>query len=255
MQNSLLVGLSRQVALGRELDVVANNIANLNTTGFKSDGSVFEEFLSPGARAGNLTGADSRISFVRDRATWHDLSQGAVQLTGNPLDVAIEGNGFLVVQTPRGERYTRKGALQIGPTGEFGNSEGYKVQGDGGAIQFQPSDRDIAISKDGSISVREGASAKTSSLRGKIRLVSFEKAQQLQKDGGGTFAAPNKITPQTDIKSRFVQGAIEKSNVNGVIEMTRMIEVTRSYTQVAAMLQQQGDMRRNAIEKLAEVPA
>ena len=133
-------------------------------------------------------------------------------------------------------------------------SEGYKVQGDGGAIQFQATDRDIVIAKDGTISVREGSTAKTSSLRGKLRLMSFERPQQLQKDGSGTFAAPNRITPQTDIKSRVVQGAIEKSNVNGVLEMTRMIEVTRSYTQVASMLQQQADMQRSAIEKLAEVP-
>ena len=127
MQNSLLVGLSRQVALGRELDVVANNIANLNTTGFKGDGAVFEEFLSPTARAGQLSGADARVSFVQDRATWHDLSQGAVQQTGNTLDVAIDGQGFLAVQTPRGERYTRNGAMQVNATGQLVTSEGYQV--------------------------------------------------------------------------------------------------------------------------------
>ncbi len=255
MQNALLIGLSRQVTLSRELDVIANNIANLNTTGFKGDGAVFEEFLSPTARAGQLSGANNRVSFVRDRATWHDLSQGTVQQTGNPLDVAIEGRGFMVVQTPRGERYTRNGAMQVNATGELVTSEGHKVLGDGGQIQLQPTDRDIVITKDGSITVREGSSAKTSSLRGKLRLVDFERATQLQKDGSGTFMAPAGVSPQADIKSRFVQGAIEKSNVRGVIEMTRMIEVTRSYTQVATMLQQQGDMRRSAIEKLAEVPA
>lgn len=254
MENALLVGLSRQVALARELDVVANNIANLNTTGFKGDGAVFEEFLSPTARAAQLSGADSRVSFVHDRATWHDLSQGAVQQTGSPLDVAIDGQGFLVVQTPRGERYTRNGALQLNATGELVTSEGYKVLGDGGPIQFQPADRNIAISKDGTISASEGASAKESSLRGKLRLVAFERASQLQKDGAGTFMPPAGVSPQADTKSQLLQGAIEKSNVRGVIEMTRMIEITRSYTQVAAILQQQSDLRRTAIEKLAEVP-
>ncbi len=76
MENALLIGLSRQIALARELDVVANNIANLNTTGYKADGSVFEEFLMPGARADSFRGADRRLSFVHDRATWHDFSQG-----------------------------------------------------------------------------------------------------------------------------------------------------------------------------------
>jgi flagellar basal-body rod protein FlgF len=99
MQNAILVGLSRQVALGRELDVVANNIANINTTGYKADGSLFEEFLNSAARADQGGG---RVSFVRDRGTWHDLSAGPIEKTGNPLDVAVDGKGFLVVQTARG---------------------------------------------------------------------------------------------------------------------------------------------------------
>ena len=254
MQNALLIGLSRQVALGRELDVVANNIANLNTTGFKGDGAVFEEFIGPTARANGASSADSRVSFVRDRATWIDMSQGSIERTGNSLDVAIDGRGFLAVQTPRGERYTRNGALQLNANGELVTSEGYQVLGDSGPITLQPKDRDIAISQDGTISVREGNNAKTESQRGKLRLVDFDRPGQLQKDGGGTFSAPQNVTAQPDKVSRLMQGSIEKSNVRAVIEMTRMIEVTRSYTQVANMLSQQGDMERTAIEKLAEVP-
>ena len=102
--------------------------------------------------------------------------------------------------------------------------------------------------------MREGSSAKTESQRGKLRLVGFDKPGQLQKDGGGVFAPPDGVTAQADTKSRTVQGSIEKSNVRAVVEMTRMIEVTRSYTQVATMLSQQSDMQRSAIEKLAEVP-
>src|ERR1700681_3823717 len=105
MQNTALIGLSRQTALARELDVVANNLANMETTGFKSDNSVFEEYLMPVARADNFPGAPKRLSYVQDRATWHNLSQGQLQQTGNPLDVALDGNGFLVVQAPQGERY------------------------------------------------------------------------------------------------------------------------------------------------------
>jgi flagellar basal-body rod protein FlgF len=254
MQNALLVGLSRQVALGRELDVVANNIANINTTGFKSDGALFEEFIGDRARGGAMSSKDSQISFVRDRATWLDLSQGAMQRTGNALDVAVDGQGFLVVQTPRGERYTRNGAMQINANGELVTAEGYQVLGESGPIKFQPKDRDITISLDGNIGVREGGSTKTESQRGKLRLVSFDKPGQLQKDGAATFAMPNGVNLEADTKSRIVQGTIEKSNVQAVLEMTRMIEVTRSYTQVANMLSQQGDLERTAIEKLAEVP-
>jgi flagellar basal-body rod protein FlgF len=255
MSNSLLVGLSRQVALGRELDVVANNIANLNTTGFKGDGAVFEEYIAPIARNTGLSGNDRRVSFVQDRATWVDMSQGGIQQTANPLDIAIDGKGFLTVQTPRGERYTRNGGLQINQTGELVTSEGYQVLGESGPIVFQPKDRDVSISKDGTISVREGNLARTESLRGKLRVVSFERPGQLQKDGTGTFKAPESQQPQQDKESRVIQWALEKSNVRAVVEMTRMIEVTRSYTQVATLLQQQGDLQRSSIDKLAEVPA
>ncbi|HET7913003.1 MAG TPA: flagellar basal-body rod protein FlgF [Pseudolabrys sp.] len=255
MQNALLVGLSRQVALGRELDVIANNIANLNTSGFKSDGAVFEEFVSPTARADNFPAADRPISFVHDRATWIDLSQGPLERTGNSLDVAINGKGFLVVQTPRGERYTRNGAMQINSSGELVTAEGYQVVGESGPIVFQPKDRNITISEDGTISVREGNNAQTESQRGQLRVVSFDQPGRLQKDGAGVFLAPAGLTPQADKLSRVMQGTVEKSNVRSVMEMTRMIEVTRSYTQIANILQQQSELRRTAIEKLAEMPA
>ncbi len=249
MQNTLLIGLSRQVALGRELDVVANNIANLNTTGFKADGSLFEEYLNSNARA-DQTGA--RVSYVRDRGTWHDLSAGPVEKTGNPLDVAIDGSAFMVVQTPRGERYTRNGSFQINATGELVTSEGHQVLGDAGPLKFQPTDNQVAISADGTISVREG-NAKTDSLRGKLRLVSIGNAQSLKKDGGSTFSTTGDA-PQPTKDSRVIQGTVEKSNVRAVVEMTRMIEVSRAYTSVATMMQQQADLQRSAVTKLAEVP-
>jgi flagellar basal-body rod protein FlgF len=254
MGNALLVGLSRQVALQRELDVVANNIANINTNGFKADGAVFEEFIGKVARSDDMSMRGRQVSFVRDRATWIDMSQGATERTGNPLDVAIVGKGFLAVQTPAGERYTRNGGLQVNNIGQLVTSEGYQVLGESGPIVLQPKDRDVSISQDGTISVREGENTVTESERGKLRLVNFAQAGQLQKDGTGTFKAPNGIAPAPELNSHFSQGSIEKSNVHSVLEMTRMIEVTRSYTQVATMLAQQSDLQKSAIEKLADVP-
>ena len=154
MENASLIGLSRQIALQRELDVVANNIANISTTGFKAEGVVFQEHLMPVASANQFSGTDRKLSYVQDRATWHDLSQGPIEQTGNPLDVALSGDAFLVVQTPRGERYTRNGALQVNAAGELVTSEGYRVLGDGGPIQLQNGDRDVSISTDGTLSVR-----------------------------------------------------------------------------------------------------
>lgn len=250
MQNAILVGLSRQVGLAREMDVVANNIANLNTTGFKADGSLFEEYLNSSARA-DQTG--SRVSFVRDRGVWHDMSQGPIERTGNPLDVAIDGKGFLVVQTPNGERYTRNGSLQISATGQLVTSDGFPVLGDGGPIALQSTDREVQISRDGTISVREGTS-KVDSARGKIRLVTFANPQQLQKEGSSTFSATAGATPQPATTGGLLQGALEKSNVRGVVEMSRMIEITRAYTQLDSLLQQQNDLGQSAIDKLADVP-
>lgn len=250
MQNMVLIGLSRQVGLAREMDVVANNIANLNTTGYKADGSLFEEYLSSAARAGQSGG---RISYVRDRGVWHDMGQGPIERTGNPLDVAIDGSGFLVVQTPNGERYSRNGSLQISATGQLVTSDGYPVLGDGGPISLQPNDRQVSISRDGTISVREGNS-KVDSARGKLRLVTFANPQQLQKDGSGTFNPAAGVQPQPATKGGVIQGAVEKSNVRGVVEMSRMIEITRAYTQIDALLQQQNDLGQTALDKLAEVP-
>jgi flagellar basal-body rod protein FlgF len=258
MDNAVLIGLSRQIALHRELEVVANNVANINTTGYKADNAIFQEFLMPGASDGQFQGADRRLSYVHDRATWLDFKKGPIQLTGNPLDVAIDGDAFLVVQTPRGERYTKNGALQLNATGQLVTNEGYAVQGDGGPIQFQNNDGKISIGEDGTIRVHEGANNNSDALRGKLRLVRFDQAGRLQKEGSSLFAAPNGMQPQPPQppqRVRVVQGALEQSNVSGVVEMSRMIEITRHYTAIAGLLQQNSDMRHNAIDKLAEVPA
>ncbi len=247
MGNASLIGLSRQMSLRRELDVVSNNVANINTTGFKAGTAVFEEHIMPRAQHGHFGHGDRKLSYVQDRATWHDLGQGPVRQTGNPLDVAIDGDAYLVVQTPNGDRYTRNGSMQINAAGQLVTSAGYPVMGEAGAIQFQPEDKDVVISRDGTIAVPDG-------LRGRLRLVRFDNPQFLKKDGSSTFAAPDDVVAQAAVNPNVIQGSLEQSNVRGVVEMARLIEVTRSYTQIATLLQQHGDMRRSAIERLAEVP-
>ncbi|MBX9828976.1 MAG: flagellar biosynthesis protein FlgF, partial [Xanthobacteraceae bacterium] len=166
-----------------------------------------------------------------------------------------DGEGMLVVQTAGGERYTRNGALQLNNAGEVVTSNGDKVLGDGGPIILQNTDRDIVITKDGTIKVREGLSLTSDSTRGKLRIVRFDDMQQLRKDGASAFRAPEGLTPITIERPNVIQGAIEKSNVRPVLAMSRMIEVTRAYTEVATILQQQGEMRKNSLQQLAEVPA
>ena len=254
MENTLLVGLSRQMVLERQMDVVANNVANINTNGFKADRSLFEEFLTSRAHEDNFASRDRRISFVQDRGTFKDFAAGNTELTKNPLDVSIDGKAFLVVQTAAGERYTRDGGLQINNQGQLVTASGDAVLGTSGPIVFQPTDKAINIAPDGNISVVEGT-GRTDSVRGKLRLVSFADAQKLVKDGGNLYSAGQGVAAQPDTTSRVNQGFIEKSNVNSVHEMSRMIEITRTYTQISAMLQQQHDLHRTAVEKLADVPA
>jgi len=255
MQNALLVGLSRQMALSRELDVVANNIANIDTTGYKADNAAFTEYLMPGAKDNEFRGKDQRLSFVEDRATWVDLSPGALERTGNPLDVAIDGKGYIAVQTPRGVRYTRAGSLAINAAGQLVTNSGDQVLGNGGPITFQQTDHDISISPSGLISVREGTGNATAN-RGTLQVVSFDQPRRLQKDGDSTFVAPAGVNPNpAPASTRVVQGAIEKSNVRPVVEMARMIEITRSYSDIAAILQQQGDLRKNSLQQLAQAPS
>jgi flagellar basal-body rod protein FlgF/flagellar basal-body rod protein FlgG len=254
MENTLLVGLSRQMVLERQMDVVANNVANINTNGFKADRSLFEEYLRSPAHEDNFQRSDRRVSFVQDRASFHDFAVGNTEQTKNPLDVSIDGGGFIAVQTPAGERYTRDGGLQINNLGQLVTAGGNPVMGTSGPIVFQPTDKQINIAADGNVTVLEGT-GRTDSVRGKLRLVSFADAQKLIKDGSNLFSAGQGVAPQPDTTSRVRQGFIEKSNVNSVTEMSRMIEITRTYTQISALLQQQSDLHKSAIEKLADVPA
>ncbi len=253
MDNGLLVGMSRQAALERQFDVVANNIANLNTFGFKSSASVFQEYLSGDARENEFGGTDSTVRFVYDRASFHNFDQGPIQRTGNPLDIALDGNGFIAVQTAGGERYTRNGALHINTAGELVTAEGNRIAGDNGPIVLQANDRNVSISADGRITVLDGPSS-VEALRGKVKLVSFAQPQQLEADGGTLFSAPAGVAPQPDTNVRVIQGAVEGSNVNGVLEMTRMIEINRTYTMINAMMKSRDDENKNTLDKLAAVP-
>jgi flagellar basal-body rod protein FlgF len=254
MENALLIGLSRQTTLERQLEVIANNIANVNTTGFKADRSLFEEYLNSGAHEDNFIGFDRRISYVQDRGTYRDVSQGALQQTSNPLDVALDGDGFFAVQTAGGERYTRDGNFQLDNQGQLVTANGDLVLGNAGPIVLQPTDHDINISPDGTITVLEGV-ARTDAIRGKLRIVNFADPQTLLKQGNNLYAAGAAASPQADLKSTVKQGYVEKSNVNAVAEMSRMIEVSRAYAQIANILQQQSDLHKTAINQLADVPA
>lgn len=243
MENAQLIGLSRQVALQRQMDVVANNIANLNTTGFKAEQLLFEEYLMPVARDRGFAFTDQRLSFTEDWATIHDMSTGAITDTGNPLDVALQGEGFLTVQTAAGERYTKSGSLAIDATGTLVDLQGNPVMSELGPIHFTATETDISITADGTIATNEG-------IKGKLRVVEFADPQGATREGNNLWAGGE---PQAAVATRVVQGAVEKSNVSGIAEMTEMIRVQRAYQSAASMQEKQDDMRRNAIQRLGSL--
>jgi flagellar basal-body rod protein FlgF len=245
MENALLIGLSRQVALGRELDVIANNMANVTTNGFKARSSRFREYLMPVASAETFPRPDRRLSYVIDNGTPLDTRSGPIEFTGNPLDVAIKGDAFFAVQTPQGERYTRNGALEINPQGQLVTSEGHPVLGDNGPITFTPQERGFNVAPDGTVTSEQGQ-------RGKIRLVRFDNPQLLHSEGGNILSSSNQGQPAGNT-SRIEAGALERSNVKPVVEMSRLIEVNRSYTSVAGMVGRMDELRRTAISRLADV--
>lgn len=245
MENAQLISLSRQIALQRQMDVVANNIANINTTGFKSEAMLFEEYKMPVAKDRDFAYRDQPLSYTEDWATIHDMSGGMIEQTGNPLDIAIQGDGFLTVETPAGPRYTRAGDLKIDSSGTLVTNAGYPVLGDGGPIQFTGDETDITITDDGAVSSSAG-------IKGRLALVEFDNPQQLTREGNNLFAGG---TPQAATASRLVQGAIERSNVSGVTEMAEMIRVSRSYQTLATLMQQQQDLRGQAIKRLGDIQA
>jgi len=245
MENAQLVGLARQGTLSRQLDLIANNLANIDTGGFKAQKLVFKEQQMPGAQDNSFLKPDRPISFVVDDRNIVDYSPGATQETGNPLDVAMSGSGWFAVQTPAGERYTRNGSFAINSQGQLVNQSNYPVLTDGGPVTFAPNESTVSIAADGMISTNQGQ-------RGKLRLVDFDPKQPPIKVGETLFNGQNPV-PAT--LPQVVQGRLEKSNVNGVVEMTNMINVQRSYQAVSAMIKQTDDLRKNSIATLGQVNA
>lgn len=245
MENALLIGVSRQTALRNDLSMTANNLANMNTTGFKAQRLLFEEYLMPVAEASTFQPGDQVYSYVLDYGYASNFSAGSISLTGNPLDVALQNDGFMVVEAPGGERYTRAGSFHLDTGGQLVTEDGFPVLGEGGPITFAANETDITIAADGTISSSLG-------LKGKLRVVSFENPADLTRAGANLFAGEN---PLPVANPRVLQGAIEKSNVSGVTEVSRMIEITRNYTSISKMIEQGDELLRKAIDRLGSVQA
>jgi len=241
MENLQLIGLSYQMALRRQLDVVANNIANMNTTAFKGESTVFEEHL---VKTPSIDPTARKLAFVRDLATIRDTDEGRIETTGGALDLAISGDGYFAVGTAQGERYTRNGHFKLNSDGRVVNEEGHPLlNADGSDFTLEPTEKDITIARDGSFSTSIGP-------KGKVKLVSFKNEQELKKVGDSLYATDEKPEPLKG--SEVMQGSIEQSNVRPVIEVTKMMQLVRTYEEVAKAMAQADDMSRNAIKEIGQ---
>ena len=243
MDNTLLIGLSQQVATYSSMETIANNLANISTPGYKRDSSIFEEYVSKANAAEGDTGPHG-ISLVWNAGTAHDFSAGRIDPTGAPYDFAINGPGYFVVQTPNGPCYTRDGHFTLNNEGTLVTEDGYPVQGDGGNITVTQDDGNVYFGADGTITGAKGQ-------LGKLQMVQFDDQNQLTKQGGTLYAAAPNQTPQPATKAKLKQGALESSNVEPVIEMTHMIDVMRAYQTMANLSQSRQDQQRQTIDKLA----
>lgn len=209
------ITLSRQSGLLREMQSIANNMANMSTTGFRREGVLFSEFI----KAGN--GRDQSVSLAAARARHLDLTQGTLEQTGNAFDLAIEGDGFFLVETPNGERLTRAGNFVPGDTGDLMTANGHRVLDEGGAPIFVPPDSGrIAVAADGTVSADGRPLAR-------IGIVSPAEAGALTREGATLFSVAGEVAPV--LEPRVLQGFVEGANVNPVLEIARMIEVQRAY--------------------------
>src|ERR1700761_1899117 len=247
MDNSLLVSLSQQLAAYRAMDVIANNLANASTPGFKRESAKFEEYVTQVRPTEGQTGPHT-MSFVKDAGISRDISQGNMQQTGGPLDMAINGKGFFTVATPQGNRYTRDGHFGLDAEGRIVNSDGYALQGEGGAITVTPTDGDIHVAADGTVSsVLNGAINQL----GKVKLTDFADPTTMTKAGGNLYTATQAATAAT---GSLQQGMLESSNVQPVVEISKMIEVMRAYEATESLSSSQEDLMRQAIDTLGSMP-
>ncbi|MFA5119710.1 flagellar basal-body rod protein FlgF [Zavarzinia sp.] len=243
MENSLYVGLSQQMVLERQMDLVANNIANMNTTAYRGMRPVFQEYV---VKAGQ---EQKPVSYVLDYGVSRDTRPGVLTATDNPYDIAVTGPGYLSVQTPNGTRYTRNGHFTLDADGRVVTREGYALLDDGGAeiTVDDPTLGTPVISADGTMAQGQTQIAK-------VGMFTFANEQDLRAVGDSLFEAPaNATATPAGTETRLVQGMLEGSNVQPVVEIGRMIELQRRYETMQNLISKGDDLQTTAIQRLGKV--
>jgi flagellar basal-body rod protein FlgF len=236
MDNAIYAGLSRQTGLMREMQMVANNIANLSTSGYRREGMIFAEHIK------RLDDSAS-LSMTHGNTRHVDLSQGDLTATGGRYDFAIRGEGFFLIETPAGQRLTRAGHFMPGAEGELVNPDGHRLLDAGGGPVFVPPDAgEVVLATDGTLSA-DGAP---------IALIGLWRPADplsLRHEAGVNFTA-DAIEPAEPGEARLLHGQLEGANVNPVAEIARMIALSRAYEMGQSLMQREDERIRGVVETL-----
>lgn len=219
------------------MDIVANNLANLTTPGFKGESMLFVEHLA-------RTEPREKISLVRDIATIRDLRAGPMIETGSPFNLAIRGEGYFAIETPEGTRFTRAGGFTPDAEGQIVTAQGFPLLDDGGAPIIIPVDAlSVVVSRDGTISTDQGE-------LGRVQVVRFENQQALKRQASSLYDAEGQAALPVE-EPDVQQGKLEGSNVAGVVEMTKLVNTVRRYEAAAKLANDEHERQRRAIDALA----
>ena len=250
MDNTMYVSLSRQMVLQRELDIVANNIANADTNGFKVESLTSSDDPVTPPKA---IGAQATIQYTLDGAVARDFTQGSLQQTSGPLDVAISGKGFFQGQTSSGTEYTRDGRFMLDAQGQLTTQSGNPVLDPSGSpITINTANGAVTIGRDGTITQKPPGQAQ-SQVAGKIGVVKFDSLSSLTKAGDGLYLNPTNQTAQPATDAVVQQGMLEASNVQPVVQITDLIRIQRAYEAVSQMISNTSDLSKSAIQRLGAV--
>lgn len=241
MENPSSLILSRMLAASHAMDVVANNIANASTPGYKSLHLGSASWLDRLDNAGAPQGGET-IEYATSSGTWRDASAGAIKETNNPLDFALSGPGFFTVQTQQGTRLTRDGRFTLSADGRLTTSSGEDVlDSSGQPISISQAQGSISVASDGTITNAGG-------VIGQLGIVQVKNEQSLVAEGSNLFAAPDGWSSAQKIK--VIQGALEGSNVKPIIEITDMLKVSQNFQMISQFLSSEQTRHENAISKI-----
>ncbi|OPZ77157.1 MAG: Flagellar basal-body rod protein FlgF [Alphaproteobacteria bacterium ADurb.Bin438] len=245
MENTLYVALSRQTALWRNLETSANNMANMNTPAYKAMEPHFTQYFTKTSNDERLL--KDKLTYTHDFGIVRDLSDGALQKTGNDLDFGINGDGYFVLDTVDGERYTRNGHFKLNNEGMIVTEDGNPLLGqDGKPFFIAPDEAKITLFKDGTLSTENGPI-------GKVKLVAFDDRLKLKETYSGMYKTVEGNEPKETVETALEQGMLEQSNVKPVVEMTKVIALHRAYEATNKLIDAENQRRDKMMDTFARV--